>query len=163
MDVEADYVIVLGGDVRKKYKPSASTYRLEKAADYLYMHPKTKCVISGCPFYYTFFTDDKFNNRGINKKDFIIDWKSGNTIENFYYSKNCIKEKINLTEEEVLNKEIVIITSYFHLHRAELIAKKAGFTRVHGIACHIPWYDVPLCYTREIGSYMKLLMQDCIK
>jgi uncharacterized SAM-binding protein YcdF (DUF218 family) len=62
----------------------------------------------------------------------------------------------DVSEQEILESRIMVITNAFHLRRALRLTKRMGFKNTKGIAAKIPWYSVPHSYLREICSYIKL-------
>ena len=63
---------------------------------------------------------------------------------------------IGLSNQEILNSEIAVITNYFHLRRAERLATRMGFTNIKGIPAACPPVYVLHNYVREICAYVKL-------
>lgn len=159
---ECDYVIVLGGGINKYGKlPKNVQIRVKKAAEYLNLHPETPCVVSGGVCHFSKISEAPELKRvlagyGVNDEFIFAEGQAKDTIQNFEYSCDLLCTEYGLTREQLLNSRIVVITSNFHLRRAERLAARMGFTDVKGIGAKIPWYSVPHMYLREICSYIKL-------
>jgi len=72
------------------------------------------------------------------------------------FSVKILSEYENKTVQEILNAPVAVVTSDFHLARAERLAKRSGFTDVYGVASKTPALFVLNSYSREICSYIKL-------
>ena len=96
-DKKVDYVVVLGGRVRGE-KPSRSLYkRIEKAAEYLKEHENIKVVASGGKGKGEEISEAEAIKRelvklGIFENRIITEDKSVNTVENFKFTLEKIKE-----------------------------------------------------------------------
>ena len=67
-----------------------------------------------------------------------------------------LAEYDGISEKEVLDKEIVVVSNYFHLRRSERLASRMGFTNIKGEGAPIdPIYALHI-YVREIAAYIKL-------
>ena len=64
-----------------------------------------------------------------------------------------------VSEEEILNERMMIVTSHFHMRRAQRLAKRMGFENFSGRTSSIPLYSIPHTYLREICAYVKLNMR----
>lgn len=115
------YAIVLGAKVNKNGEPSLSLqYRLETAVEYLKKHPYVKVIVSGgqgkeepmseAERMYTYLLE-----AGIEKERIIQEDASTSTYENLSFSKELLPEG---------EKDLTIISSDFHLTRAQYLAEK---------------------------------------
>lgn len=149
-----DYVIVLGAKVKPEGVSRILKLRLDKAAEYALENPGTKLILSGGqgpgePVSEALAMHAYLQALGIPESQMILEEHSYSTVENIANSKVLIetyeeKEKpwkkssteyefsvLGLADEPV---EIGIVTSNFHLYRADMIAKKQGIPGIRGIA-----------------------------
>ena len=151
----ADYVIVLGAQVRGKALSRTLEYRLEKALEYARVHPNTVLVLSGGQGAGEEMTDaeamyEYLKAHGIPESQMLLEEQSASTYENLVYSKLLIQEReakrrqtirdvmaasgyLSPPDEEV-SIRVGIITSNFHVLRAKAIARKTGIPGITGIA-----------------------------
>lgn len=147
-----DYVIVLGAKADKTQPSRSLKKRLNKALEYAENNPNTILVLSGgrgsdesvseAQVMYDYL---RFN--GVPGDQLLMEPRSRNTKENIAFSKEVI-ERHELWKAAVLRGsqedchykreedpvKIGIITSDFHLLRAEGIARKQGIRDIQGIA-----------------------------
>lgn len=172
----ADYVIVLGTQV-KGDKPSKSLqYRLEKAYDYAAVHPNTVLILSGGQGPDENVSEaramyDYLRKRGIPAGQMILEENSHSTYENLVYSRLAITSReterraalrnvmaeygYEVPPDEEMTISVGIVTSNFHVLRATGIAKKIGMQNVTGIAAKSdPVLFVHFC-VRECFAILK--------
>lgn len=140
-------VIVLGCRVRGDVPSLQLSKRSSEAAQYLKEHPDAVAILSGgqgpdeniseADCMYNLITDS-----GIDGSRLYIENKSTNTDENIKFSKQII-------DENKLSTDVVIVTSDYHLKRAEIICKKNGIT-ASSIPAKSSFYSLPTFYTREV-------------
>ncbi len=126
----ADYVIVLGAQMKKNGPSKALQYRLDEAIRYLNENPEAKVIVSGGkgndePISEAQGMCDYLVDAGVDKSKIIKEDQSRNTVQNLKFS------------SEYLNKEIdsvAVVSNNFHIFRAVNIARKAGYQDVCGIA-----------------------------
>lgn len=115
------YAIVLGARVKGNGEPSLSLqYRLETAVEYLQKNSHVKVIVSGgqgkeepmseAERMYTYLLE-----AGIAKERIIQEDASTSTYENLLFSKELLPED---------EKGLTIISSDFHLARAQYLAEK---------------------------------------
>lgn len=147
----ADYIIVLGAQVRGDVPSHSLALRIEGAAKYLMENPETIAIASGGKGDGENLSEAQAIKNGlvavgIEEERVILEDKSTSTVENIKFS----KEKIMNDEAE-----IVIVTNKFHVMRACLIAKHMGLEHVSGL----PVKSNPLialnCYVREFFAVVK--------
>ncbi len=159
---DVKYVIVLGGGITKDAQLTTSVQkRVKTAADYLKKHEKTLAVVTGgkgkfspCPE--SDVLKPALESYGIEKDRVLAENKAKDTIENFLFSVKLISEKENISVSDVLNANVAVVTSDFHLARAERLSKRMGFKNVYGVASKTPLIFVLNSYMREICCYVKL-------
>ncbi len=147
----AEYVIVLGAQVRGTTPSLNLAKRLDKACEYLKQNSDTKVIVSGGQGAGEDITEAQamstyLLNKGIDKDRIIMEDKSINTHENIKFSKRIINND---------KAKIVIVTSSFHVYRGVRIAKKQGLNNVEGFGSSIKWYTIPNLYLREAIAIIK--------
>jgi len=151
----ADYVIVLGAQVRGEKMSKSLEYRMQKALEYASVHPNTVLILSGGQGEGEDVSEasimyDYLKANGIPESQMLKEEQSHSTYENLAYSKLLIEDREErrmalirsvmassgylVPPDEDLNIRVGIITSNFHIMRAKGIAKKMGLPNVSGIA-----------------------------
>ena len=126
----ADYVIVLGAQMKADGPSKALQYRLNEAIRYLNENPSSKVIVSGGQGSDEHISEaqgmyEYLVEKGIEKDRIIKEDKSVNTTQNLAFS------------AEYLDRErdsVAVVTNNFHVFRAVKIAEKAGYQNVCGIA-----------------------------
>lgn len=141
----ADYVVVLGAQVRGKRPSYNLCRRLDAACQYLGENPNTRVILSGGQGSGEEISEaqamaEYLEEKGIERERMILEDQSRNTDENLRYS----REKMTETDPKV-----VLATNGFHVFRSVRIAKKQGLTQVEGLGAPVQWYTVPNMYVRE--------------
>ncbi len=159
------YVILLGGGITKDAELTDSMWkRVRHAAEYLKKNPNAIVVVTGgqgnfspCPE--SDVLKPALASCGINESRILAEDKAKDTIQNFKYSARLLAKNQNVPVQEILNSSITIVTSDFHLARAERLAKYLGFTNIYGTAAKTPILFMPTSYAREICCYIKLTLR----
>lgn len=134
-DAEADYLIVLGAGVNGT-QPSRSLYeRLCVAKDYLLTYPDATAVLSGGQGDNESISEAECMYRwltaaGIASERLLREEKSTSTAENLRFSVERIEAETGETPQTV-----AVVSSEYHLCRAELLAKKQG---IHALGVPAP-------------------------
>ena len=172
-----DYVIVLGARVKDTGLSKSLKNRLDKAIQHLDENPGTILVLSGGqgedePVSEASAMRDYLVYNGVREKQMILETRSFSTVENIAYSRVAIEEDQAMkkahrqdnpvfmepgTFEEVPDKpvRIGVLTSDFHVYRAQQIAKKWGIPDIYGISCSSdPILFVHFC-VRECAAILK--------
>ena len=131
-DVDADYIIVLGAGVNGTVPSLSMVNRLNTALAYLEAHPGCAAVVSGGQGSGEDITEAEamavwLNAHGIGEDRIIREDRATNTIENLSYSLALIPDAEGAT--------IAVVSSEYHLCRAELMARSLGYT-VYGVPAH---------------------------
>lgn len=154
-----DYVIVLGSKVHPDGTVSKTLkLRLDKAIEYAGQNPETLFILSGAkgenePCTEAAAMKQYFLEQGVEEDRILLEEQSFSTVENLAYSKLVIErqEALLKQQQELLrapkspefSKEpepvarpirVGILTSNFHLCRANFIAKKQKYENTYGIA-----------------------------
>jgi uncharacterized SAM-binding protein YcdF (DUF218 family) len=150
-DPGADYIIVLGAQVRGTALSRALKSRLDTACEYLVNNEKTMVIVSGGQGSGEDISEAEamscyLISKGIDEKGIIKEDKSTNTFENINFSKKYLEEG---------KSHIVLVTNRFHVFRATSIAKKQGLTNVQGLGA--PNDDILTLhhYVREFFAVIK--------
>lgn len=163
---DADYVIVLGGQVRGSTPSYNLRMRLDAAYEYLRNNSRTKVVLSGGQGSGEDISEaqamkEYLEAKGIQKERMILEDQSTNTEENFRFTKEKLQASLHTegtkeTEWEALR--FVVVTNRFHIFRSIGIAKKQGFAHVEGLGSSTQWYTVPNLYVREAFAVIKYVL-----
>lgn len=163
---EADYVIVLGGQVRGSQPSYNLKMRLDAAYEYLKDNPRTKVILSGGQgsgedISEALAMTEYLKARGIQAERMIPEDQSTNTEENFRFTKEKLyasRHKDEGNEKEWEELRFVVVTNRFHIFRSIGIARKQGFAHVEGLGSSTQWYTVPNLYVREAFAVIKYVL-----
>ena len=159
------YVILLGGGITKDKKLSDNVQeRCKKAADYLKKNPESLVVVTGGKGYFSPCAEadvlkEYLESMGIKEKRIIVENQAKDTIQNLKYSAEILSNYENKSIQEILDSPVLIVSSFNHIARAQLLAKRMGFNKVYGSGAKTPWIFVANAYLREIFAYMKLILR----
>lgn len=150
-DANADYMIVLGAQVRGTTITKSLKKRLDTALEYLEVNPDTIVIVSGGKGKGEDITEAKamssyLISKGIDKERILQEDQSTNTNENIRNSKKLIKDE---------NANVVIVTNGFHVFRSISIAKKQKLTSVQGLAAPSDPILTLNYYVREAVGVLK--------
>ncbi len=148
---DADYVIVLGAQVRGTVLSRALKKRLDTAYEYLQDNMSARVIVSGGQGSGEDISEARamyeyLEGRGIAADRIIMEDNSRNTYENLLFSQS----KMGAGEPAA-----VLVTNSFHVFRAVNIAKKLGFKEVSGFGA--PTDDILTLhyYIREFFAVVK--------
>jgi uncharacterized SAM-binding protein YcdF (DUF218 family) len=147
----ADYLIVLGAQVRGTVITKSLKKRLDTALDYLQDNPKTIVIVSGGKGIGEDISEAEamknyLTAKGIEASRIIEENQSTNTNENILYSRKLMKGE---------NPSVTIVTNGFHVFRALSIARKQGLTEIQGLAAPSDRILVINYYVREVVGVLK--------
>lgn len=147
----ADYVIVLGANVRGTSPTLPLINRINSAYDYLIDNPDTKVICSGGQGKGEDITEayaiyKRLIELGIHEDRIILEEKSTNTSENLMFSSKFINNETDT---------IIIVSNDFHIYRACKIAKKSGIIDVYGYSTKNFLLTTPGYYIREFFAVCK--------
>ena len=131
INTEAKYAIVLGAGVNGQ-TPSLSLYhRLLAAKAWLIKHPNSYAILSGGQGPHEEISEAEAMYRwlisnGIEPNRLIKEDQSQTTQENFYYSSALLHQR----NSETSLGPIAVISSEYHLYRAEYLAHQEGLQTV---------------------------------
>lgn len=148
---QAEYVLVLGAQVRGTTPSWELRSRLDTAISYLEENPGTKAVLSGgqgagedvseADAMYAYIVE-----HGIDAERLILEDASTTTQENIEFSRERIGND---------DATIVIVTSGFHVYRAVHMAEKQGLNHVSGYGSPSKKEMIPTYYIREALAMVK--------
>lgn len=135
-EYEADYLIVLGAGVRGDVPSLSLKNRLDAALEYLREHPGCTAVVSGGQGPGENLSEaqamfDYLTARGIEPERVLMEDRSTSTMENLSFS--C--EILRSAGVEPEKAEIAVLSSEYHLYRAQYLARGMG-VELHGVAAH---------------------------
>lgn len=147
----ADYVLVLGCQVKGTNPTYALTKRLDAAYEYLMDNPDTFVILSGGQGPGEDITEadamaSYLRKKGVAESRMLLEDKSQNTDENIRYSMELMENP---------DAAVVLVTNHFHVFRGVGTAKKQGLTNVEGLGAPTKWYTVPNQYMREGFAVLK--------
>ena len=147
----ADYVIVLGAQVKGSTPSYNLARRLDAAYDYLEENPQTQVILSGGQGEGEDISEaqamaEYLLDKGIAKERMILEEQSTNTDENLRYSREKMQDQ---------DASVVLVTNHFHVYRSIRIAKKQGLMNVEGLGAEVMWYTIPNLYLREAVAIVK--------
>lgn len=146
----ADYLIILGANVKGTIPSSTLQSRIDTAAIYLKKNPKTIAIASGGKGSGEDISEaeaikKELLKKGINQSRILLESQSTNTYENIKFSKKLIPRNA---------KTGVVVTNRFHLYRALMIARDQHLN-IHGLAASTPLLTIPRSYLREYLAITK--------
>ena len=155
----ADYVIVLGAQVRGTRLTKSLRYRLDTAVEYLTENPNTKVIVSGGQGNGEDISEAEAMKRylvscGIDEALIIMEDQSTNTFENIQYSKNHMKDS-------GYGQKVIVVTNKFHLYRAVAIAKNQNL-EVQGLGAPCDKILAINYYVREFFAVVKYKLSGAI-
>lgn len=150
-DTDADYLIVLGAQVRGTTITKSLKKRLDTAADYLADNPETMVIVSGGQGTGEDISEAEamyryLKQKGITDDRILIEDQSTSTEENIRFSKKLMEDQ---------NASVAIVTNGFHIFRSISIAKKQGLSQVQGLAAPSDQILTLNYYVREVAGVLK--------
>lgn len=152
----ADYVILLGTQMRTSGPSVDFRARIESAYDYLTENPGSKIIATGGrggnePVSEAEGARDYLVRKGISQDRIILEDRSTSTAENLEFSADLLRRM----GEDPAKLKVVIVSADYHLCRASYIAGKTGFDDVsckgsHGLIILLPHF-----YTRDLAALLK--------
>ncbi len=130
---DADYIIVLGAQIKGERITKPLAKRLEAAYDYAIENEKVIIIVSGGKGDGEDISEAEamkkyLIEKGISKDRILMEDESRNTYQNIKFSYKIICDR----NDEKAN--ILICSNNFHIFRAVKLAKSAGIENVEGLA-----------------------------
>ena len=159
---EEDALIVLGCGVRGDRVSVGLARRLDKAAAYYREHPDVLIVVSGGQGAQETIPEADAMARyllaqGVPAEKILKEPTASSTLENLQFSDALLREKLQRDDYTA-----ALVTSRFHVFRAEHIACALGFSFTHLGAGSI-WYTVPMNNLRELCAIANELLRGTLK
>lgn len=147
----ADYILVLGAQVKGKNLTYALQSRLDTAYEYAVENPESMVIVSGGQGPGEDVTEayamaEYLKMKGLVESRLILEDQSTSTYENIEYSKPLM---------DSTDANVVLVTNHFHVYRGVGVAKKQGLTNVEGLGAPTKWYTIPNQYVREAFAVVK--------
>ena len=144
-DIENDYIVILGCQVEGSTPSVRLAQRVNTAVKYLKEHQNVKAVITGGQGPGEDITEAEAMRRilmenGIDEKRILVEDKSTSTMENLKFSDELY---------HLAGRNVVIVTSDYHIFRSLSIARKLGYKSVSGIAGKSQIPALPVYLLRE--------------
>ena len=145
----ADYVIILGAQVKGRRPSRSLLRRIEAGAAYLHQNPQTWVIASGGRGKDEEITEaecikNTLIEMGIYEDRILMESASVSTWENLQFSMNIGGD----------DKTYVIVTNGFHLYRAVRTAGMIGMSKVSGMAAKSEPVLLLNYYVREFFAYI---------
>ena len=150
-----NYVVVLGAQVRGQRISRALKRRLDRAAEYMQDNPETKAILSGGQGKGEAVSEAEamehyLCEKGVGKGRLILETASTYTWENLENSRKLLPDP---------SREVGIVTNDFHVYRAVLTAKEAGYKNPKGLSADSAKILLPNYLTREFFACLKFWVQ----
>lgn len=160
---DAEYVIILGAQVRGEIPSLVLDARINAAAGYLSEHPEAVAVASGGQGNGEDISEAEaikrgLMRRGIAEERILTEDRSTSTVENLKFSAEVIaayEEKMSGGQNKNGNavsetgaafpEKVVVVTNDFHVYRAVRLARKQGYKQVSGLGA-AEFYAVTIQY-----------------
>ena len=163
---KVDYVIILGARVKGEKPAKSLMERIKVATKYLKKNPEVKVIATGGKGTNEGIAEGVAIKRellknGINEDRIILEDKSKNTVENFRFSLEKIRNSENGKNKNSENNgnrkiKVLIVTNDYHIFRSKNIARKVGFDNkdyeIYGLPAKTPLISIPQSYFREFLS-----------
>jgi uncharacterized SAM-binding protein YcdF (DUF218 family) len=153
-ELDLDYIIVLGAQVKDSGPSRVLKYRLDKAYDYLQENENTICIVSGGqgknePVSEAEGMYEYLTGRGIDPERIYIEDASKTTAENLRLSQKYFDAETD---------RVGIVTNNFHMFRSLCIARRAGVKNVCGITAESTPVFLPNNMVRECLAIIKMYL-----
>ncbi len=151
----ADYVIVLGAKVQGTVPSLTLSRRIRGAAEYLSANPDSVAVATGGQGPGEALPEAaaiaaSLETLGIPRERILVEPDSSTTRENLLFGLALIEKAGGSRRDPV-----VIVSSGFHLYRAQKLAAGIGYTAVSGKGCPSMAYLEPHYFLREAAALLK--------
>jgi uncharacterized SAM-binding protein YcdF (DUF218 family) len=150
----ADLIIVLGSGTPRCTASPTLAARLDRGVELAARWPSARVVVSGGQDFGLRCSEaevmaDYLRKKGVGAERIVLEDKSTSTEENLRFSARILAAQAISPDAPV-----ALVTSDFHIRRAEWIARKAGFSRVSGVAAPTPLY---LRYNAWLREYFAII------
>ena len=163
---KVDYVIILGARVKGEKPAKSLMERIKAATKYLKKNPEVMVIATGGKGKNEGIAEGvaikiELLKNGISEDRIILEDKSKNTVENFRFSLEKIRNIENGKNKNSENNgnrkiKVLIVTNDYHIFRSKNIARKVGFDNkdyeIYGLPAKTPLISIPQSYFREFLS-----------
>lgn len=151
---DAEYVIVLGCKVNANGPSVELSRRIDAASEFAKAHPNATIIATGGkghdePMEESTAIQLGLVSRGVPIDRILFELKSTSTKENLEYACDVVSK---MGMGDLKKKNVVIVSSSFHLYRASKIAEGLGFEQLSYIGATGKKILLPQYYTREYGA-----------
>ena len=151
---DAEYIVVLGAKVTDGRPSLEFQKRIDAALDYALNHENVIIVCTGGQgsdedLPESVVAYNYFLSNGIDESRLLREERSTSTHENLEFAAELIGENPS---------NVIIVSSAFHLYRANIIASKLGYTDVSFIGITGSGILMPHYYVREYVAYINELL-----
>lgn len=169
---KVDYVIILGARVKGEKPAKSLMERIKAATEYLKENPEVKVIATGGKGKNEGIAEGVAIKRellknGISEDRIILEDKSKNTVENFRFSLEKIRNSENGKNKNSENNgnrkiKVLIVTNDYHIFRSKNIARKVGFDNkdyeIYGLPAKTPLISILQSYFREFLSNLNYFL-----
>ncbi|WP_233147009.1 YdcF family protein [Paenibacillus selenitireducens] len=153
---DVDYVVVLGAGLKGSEVSTTLRQRLDASAEYASMHKEIPIIVSGGQGPGEHLPEavamkDYLVSKGFAVDRILLESKSTSTQENLLFTRKILRNK------GIQHPKILIVTSDYHMFRAELIARKLGY-ETYGISSPSPAHLKPINMIREYFAMVKTII-----
>ncbi|MGX7168812.1 MULTISPECIES: YdcF family protein [Facklamia] len=151
-----DYIIVLGAGLQHDQVSPTLARRLDKAIELFHLNPKSCLIMSGGQGEDELISEAQamtnyVKDRGVDPEQILQEDRSTTTYENLLFCKQLID----------FPARIALVTNYYHLLRALLIADELDIPLI-GIAASADWLFSLNAYIREYVGFLYLKKKEHI-
>ena len=145
---EPDVLLILGALVEGDKPSAALRTRIDAAADYLREHPSVRALCIGSAGDGEHISEaecirEGLIERGIGEDRLLLEEQSATTSENLRFARAMLPHGVS----------VAVVTNDFHVFRAEMYARSAGFQSVSGLAAPFGGPLVPHYLVREFMAF----------
>lgn len=156
---DPDYLVILGAGLNGEQPGLTLRERLATGLNYLRKHPELQVIVSGGQGPGETISEAQamgayLIEQGISEDRIIYESRSQSTMENFLFTSALIQ-----TPERKQPWRIAVVTSDFHILRAQMLAKRNGFL-AGAIPAPTPRYLLPANLLRECFAFVKSIFLD---
>ncbi len=151
-DAGADYIIVLGAQMKEWGPSTIYRHRLDAAVEYLNNNPETVVVVTGGQGTNEPVSEGEGGKtyllqQGISEDRILVEKESEDTSQNIQYALALI--------DNPDDKQIGIVTNNFHVFRGVMLAKRYTDADVSGISAFTEYLYLPNNVVRECLGILK--------
>ncbi|MBQ9119879.1 MAG: YdcF family protein [Lachnospiraceae bacterium] len=148
---DAEYVIILGAQVRGSTPSLSLQARIDTAAEYLNAHPDCTAICSGGQGEGENLSEAAVIRQGllahgIAEERILMEADSTTTVENLLFCSKLLP---------ATDTPVILVTNNFHCYRAGLLAKKLGYETVSTLGANRFLATTPHYYFREFFALVK--------